>query len=370
MRIGIMLRALDEQGGVGVYTRYITQELLDLDRRNHYFLYYRNAAHIGRFGHHDNATERVIRGANKALWDQLRVPLACWRDKVDVVFHPKFTVPLLAPCKRVMVLHGAGWFIPDYQKFWKPLDLRYVRAVMPLYCKSASAILSVSHLTTDIFNKRFNVAPGKIKTIYFGPGKHFRRIEEDALLDTVRAKYNLPDRFILTLSKYGDGGRKNIGGILNAYQRIHGKTPYKLVVGGKDCEHYRVDYHIPEAGYGRDICFPGWIEQEDLPAVYSLADLYLYPSNMEAFPIPLTEAMACGKPIITSNLNGLRELAGDAALLVDANDPQAIADAMYRVLSDADLRQSLAARALQRSRQFSWQKCARETLAILESLAA
>ncbi|HYQ73206.1 MAG TPA: hypothetical protein VET88_14915, partial [Gammaproteobacteria bacterium] len=96
MKIGIMLRALDEKGGIGVYTQNITEELLRLDRRNRYILYYRNAANLGRFAHYDNVTERLVRGGGKALWDQVRIPLACWRDRVDVVFHPKFTVPLLA----------------------------------------------------------------------------------------------------------------------------------------------------------------------------------------------------------------------------------------------------------------------------------
>ena len=115
------------------------------------------------------------------------------------------------------------------------------------------------------------------------------------------------------------------------------------MIGGKDCHLFRAEYGAPEDGYGQDILFPGWIEQEDLPAVYSLADIYLYPSNLEAFPIPITEAMACGTPIITSNVNGLEEIAGDAAVLVDPSDAQAIADAMERILSDAGLRATLSA---------------------------
>jgi hypothetical protein len=113
MRIGIMLRALDEHGGIGIYTRYVTEELLSLDRHNQYILLYRNPSHIGRFAHSENVVERVIRAPNKVLWDQVAVPYACWKAKVNVVFHPKFTVPFLAPCKTVMTLHGADWFLPE-----------------------------------------------------------------------------------------------------------------------------------------------------------------------------------------------------------------------------------------------------------------
>ncbi|MCK6619994.1 MAG: glycosyltransferase family 4 protein [Calditrichaceae bacterium] len=368
MRIGIMLRAIDEKGGIGVYTRYITRELLDLDRRNQYFLYYRNSANPGRFVRYQNVTERVLKSSHTAIWDQVSVPLACWKDKLDVLFHPKFTVPLLAPCKTVMVLHGAGWFIPEYQKFWKPADLRYIKIMMPLYCKKAAVILSVSQLTSDIFNQTFHLPPDKIKTVYFAPGKQFKQVEEEEVLQRVKEKYNLPDHFVFTLAKYGDGGRKNIRGILQAYQIHHGKTPHKLVIGGKDCQKLRFDYRLPEDGYGKDILFPGWMEQEDLPAVYSLADVYLYPSNMEAFPIPITEALACGTPIITSNLNGLKEIAGDAAFFVNADDPQNIADGLEKILSDPKLRQSLSEKSLEQSKRYSWGKCAEQTLEILESM--
>ncbi len=370
MRIGMMLRTLDERQGIGVYTRFLVEELLAIDRNNHYLLFYRNPSNLGRFAHYPNVTERVVKSVNKALWDQVAIPLACWQEKVDVVFHPKFTVPLLAPCKTVMVLHGADWFIPEHAKYYKALDVKYIKLMMPLYCRRASAIVSVSQLTTDNFNRILKLPPGKVKTVYFGAAKHFGPVEDRMILQKIRDRYNLPDQFILTLSKYGGGNRKNIGQIFKAYQKYHGETRHKLVVGGKDCYKFKSDYGIPEDGFGGDILFPGWIDQKDLPAFYTLADLYLYPSNLEAFPIPITEARACGTPIVTSNVNGLEEIAGDAALLVNPDDPDEIAAAMSRVLSDLNLQKTLAARGLQRSKLFSWGKCARETLEIIQGLSS
>jgi glycosyltransferase involved in cell wall biosynthesis len=116
--------------------------------------------------------------------------------------------------------------------------------------------------------------------------------------------------------------------------------------------------------------FPGWIDQQDLPAIYSMASLYLYTSNLEAFPIPITEAMACGTPIVTSNVNGLEEIAGDAALLVDPSQPSEIAAAVGQVLDDPGLGRGLSSKGLERAKLFTWEKCGRETLKIIESLAA
>jgi glycosyltransferase involved in cell wall biosynthesis len=365
MRIGIMLRSFDEKGGIGVYSRNITRELIELDRENRYILFYRNSANLGIFAPYENVSERLIGAPNKAAWDQLSIPKACVREKVDVLFHPKFTVPIFAPCKTVMVLHGAGWFMPDFQHFWSRSDLRNVNLTMPVYLKKASAVLSVSQITTEVFNKKFRPPQGKISTVYFAPARNFKRITDPQVLEHVRARYALPERFIFTLSGYDRGDRKNFRGILKAFQELYGRTDHKLVVGGKDCHKFKIDYEIPDTGYGKDIIFTGWIDQEDLPAFYSLADLFLYPSNVEAFPIPITEALACGTPIVTSDANGLKELVGDAALLVDPRDPSTIAQAVYRLLCSPDLRGELSEKGTQRSQMFTWDRCSRQTLDIL-----
>jgi glycosyltransferase involved in cell wall biosynthesis len=372
MRIGIMLRAYEEAGGIGVYARNVMRELLAIDQKNHYVLFFRDPKYSGTFAGRSNVSERVVKGKNKIIWDQVLIPLACRREKLDVIFHPKFTVPFFAPCKAVMVVHGADWFIPEQAQYYPWLDVQYIRTIMPLYFKKAAVVISVSQLTTDNFYQVLNLPQGKVKTVYFGPARNFKRISDKSVLADVRARYQLPENFILTLTKrQGGDRRKNLGMVFKAFEAYHQSVPNpaKLIVGGKDCYLYRDEYRIPNEGYGKDIMFPGWIAQEDLPAVYSLAGLYLYPSNLEAFPIPITEAMACGTPIITSNTNGLEEIAGDAALLVDPRDPSMISDAMRQVLSSPELQGKLSEKGLARSSTFTWDQCARKTLGILESLA-
>lgn len=369
LRIGIMLRSLDEKGGIGVYTRYLTETLLRIDERNHYVLFYRNPGNMGRYAAFPRAGERTVPGVGKAAWDQIAIPLACRREKIDVLFHPKFTVPLAAPCPTVMTVHGADWFIAEHARFYGRLDVAYIRTVMPLYFRKAAAVLSVSQLTTDDFNRILRLPAGKVVTTYLAPGPHFRRVHDRAELDRVRSRYALPDRFILTLSKPAGGERKNARGLIEAFRLLYPTVPHRLVIGGKDCIRFRDVYDIPDAGWGAAIDFPGWISQEDLPAVYSLADMFLYPSKLEAFPIPVVEAMACGVPVVTSRSNGLSEIAGDGAVQVDPESPGEIAAVVRSLLADPERLASVAAAGQQQVRQFSWERCARETLDVLERVA-
>ena len=369
MRIAIMLRTLDERGGISVYSANLVQALLDAGSDDDYLLLYRSAAHLGRFGSRPNVREQVLRGRSKALWDQVAVPRASRRFGSDVILHPKFTVPLFGRTPAVMVLHGADWFLPGAARFYGRLDRLYMHIFMPLYLRRAAGIISVSRLTTEDFERIFRMPPGRIRTVYFGPAPHFRPVADPRILDAARHRYGLPEQYILTLSKPGGGERKNFRGILDAYARLHAHVPHKLVVGGKGCERFRDDYGIPAAGWGADVLFPGWLDQCDLPAIYSACSLFLYPSNQEAFPIPITEAMTCGTPIVSSLANGLEELAGDAALLVDPADPQAIAAASLDVLRDHALAERLRTAGLSRSRTFSWEACARNTLAVVRQAA-
>ena len=372
MRIGVMLRAIEEKGGIGVYTQNLTRELLELDPENEYVLFYRSAEAAGRFAGLPNVRERVLWGPGMVYWDQVAVPWACHREGIDVLLHPKFTVPLLAPCPSVMVVHGADWFIPEQAQFYSALDVRYVRTVMPWYFRKSAVVISVSELTTANFEAVLDLPSGKIRTVYFAPGRQFAPVEGAERLAEVRERYSLPERFVFTLTKRFGAGRKNFAGLLQAYSRYHAdaEQPLPLVVGGADCEGLRKTHAIADTGWGADVRFPGWLDQGDLPAIYSQAELFLYPSNLEAFPIPITEAMACGTPIVTSAANGLEEIAGEAALRVPPDDPDAIAAAMASVLEDPGVADALRKRSLERSERYSWDRCARETLSILEEAAA
>lgn len=372
MRIGVMMRSADEVGGISVYARNIVEELLKIDQVNEYILFYKSDKHLGGYRDFRNCREILLAGGGKAIWDQVKIPLAAKKEGIDLLFNPKFTVPLFTRCKTVMVVHGADWFIPPYDEVYNGLDVFYIKRVMPLYLRKADFVTSVSDYSTDGFVRAFPWLKNKIRTVYFGPHTNFKVIDDQQRLEGIRAKYDLPEQFILTVIRYDHGTkntRKNFPGMAEAYAKYKkmGGTE-KFVVVGRDCDMYGRENDLEGLGIKDDVLFPGLVAQEDLPAFYNLARLYLYPTIIEAFPIPTTEAMACGCPIVTSNSTGLKELTDGVSVAVDPTDTDAIAAAMHQVLSDPALQRQMREKGLERSRLFSWEKCARETLAIFKDL--
>jgi glycosyltransferase involved in cell wall biosynthesis len=368
MRIGIMLRCIDEKGGIAIYARNIVEELLKIDQKNHYVLFFRSETHFNRYSAFKNVTRLMIRSESKVLWDQFHVPLAANREKVDVIFNPKFTVPLWGQAKSVMTVHGADWFLPEYKSLYHPVDRLYMRLMLPIYTRCTAAIISASDFSTLGFLIHIPASKGKIKTIHYCGNRIFQPISGPSILQNIRRKHNLHEPFILTLIHY-DTGRKNFANMLKAFAIAKKKgIPHKFVVGGRDVERYADEQPLREMGIEDDVIFKGWIEQEDLPALYNAADLYLYPTRLEGFPIPICEALACGCAIVTSKGGAFSEAAEDAALYVDPENPDEIAEAVCRVLQDDALRQSLKVKSLKRAKDLTWDKCASETLAVFESL--
>ncbi|HEW78817.1 MAG TPA: glycosyltransferase family 1 protein [Phycisphaerales bacterium] len=368
MRIGIMLRCIDEKGGIAIYARNIVEELLKIDQKNQYVLFFPSMTHFNRYNAFENVTPLLLESKSKVLWDQVYVPMAAKRERVDVIFNPKFTLPLWGRPKAVMTVHGADWFLPEYKILYHPVDRLYMRFMMPMYIRRSSAIISASDYSTQGFLTYLPMSKGKVKTIHYCANRMFQPMSDQALLQGIRQKHGLQDPFILTLIHY-DTGRKNFANMLQAFARAKKKgIAHKFVVGGREVQRYAEEQPLRELGVEGDVIFKGWIEQDDLPALYNAADLYLYPTRLEGFPIPVCEALACGCPIVTSKDGVFREAAEDAAIYVDPENPDDIAKAICRVLKDDGLRQSMKGKGLARAKDLSWDNCASETLALFNSL--
>ncbi|MBW2690429.1 MAG: glycosyltransferase family 4 protein [Deltaproteobacteria bacterium] len=339
-------------------------ELLAMDRSNEYVLFYRNPSFLGRYAHLDNVKETVVSAQNKAVWDQLRIPGMVRREKLDLLFHTKFTVPFFARCKTIMTIHGASWFV--HPQLYKPLDIAYIRTVMPLYCRKADLIVSNSQLTTDDFVRFLHVPREKIRTIPLGTNRNFKIIENHSVLEQVRAKHDLPDKFILSVIKYDP--RKNFENLIAAFRILRKRIPCKLVVIGIGCDKYIDEHALRDDGTSDDVSFLGWIGQDILPAIYNLATCMFFPSVYEEFGIPSCEAMACGCPPVVSNTGALPDNIGDAGITVDPFNPTEMADALQTIYCDESVRAGYSAKCLVRAKYFTWERCARETLDAFNSL--
>jgi glycosyltransferase involved in cell wall biosynthesis len=359
-----MLRTIDEKQGIGVYTKNVMDHLLELDDRNEYVLFYASQEPAGRYSGRRNATEVAVPGRNKAVWDQLRVPLEARRRGVDVLFHTKFTVPLVGGPPSVMVLHGSEWYV--YPKSYHLADRIYIRMLMPLYCRKAARIISVSEMTKRDLVRFVGVSEDKIETIYSGLDRRFEPIADPVVLAATRANYALPEQFILFVGRIYPG--KNFPALLEAFATVARGAPHRLVVAGYAAPGYDEPFAaVARLGLGDRVQFLGWVPQSDLAGLYNLADLFVYPSFYEAFGIPLLEAMACGCPIVASGTGAVPEIAGEAVYRIDPHDPTSIARGIQAVLSDPGLRRRMVARGREQVRAYDWTECARRTLAVLES---
>jgi glycosyltransferase involved in cell wall biosynthesis len=364
-----MLRHYDQHmGGVRVYTRKLLQAMLD-QRTGHEFVFlYRNPALLGTHADDSQVREVALPARSFLAWDQIAVPGAVRRYGLDLLFNPKYSIPLRASCPSVWVCHGLDWYVmPWASKFVDRLSHRFL---VPRYAARADAIIAVSEITRQHVMQFLPVPPERVVTVYSGVDDGFRRPIDEGRREEIRRKYSLPDRFLLYAGAIYPP--KNFARLVRAYARVGPERGIPLVIaGGENRFLSEKELHEPEAlGIGDWVRRPGWVEQEELAGFYAMADGLLLPSLFESCGLPVLEAMAAGCPVVTANRYGTKELAEGAAVLVDPESVDSIADGIRRVVDDRALRAELIAAGHERSRRFEWRRCAVETLQVLERVAS
>jgi glycosyltransferase involved in cell wall biosynthesis len=274
---------------------------------------------------------------------------------------------LLPLCRVPTVLTVHDLIFERLPGHHKPLNRWYLHLTLPLFCRRATHIIAVSEHTRADLAALYRIPPTKITVIPEAADPRFRPPSDEAL-DLARVSYGLPERYLLCVGTIEP--RKNLDRLLAAWEPLYlsGEVPPLVIVGRRGWlyDHF---FAALERSPARDgVIFPGWMLDDDLPAVYAAAELFLFPSIYEGFGLPVLEAMASGAPVVCSNATSLPEVAGDAVLFFDPYDVEAIRAALRTALSDAALRQDLRQRGFQRAMRFSWGRAAEETLALYRQL--
>jgi len=289
------------------------------------------------------------------------------RQPPDVLFVPAHVLPLVHPRSSVVTVHDLGYlYYPGAHRF---LDGLYLNLSTRYNARAASRVIAISQATKDDLVQQCGIEPDKITVVYFGYDETMQPVEDEATIEKVKARYGIRGDYVLHVGTLQP--RKNLGRLLEAYAMVRkqakrGEPPCLVMAGRKGWLCDQIFQHIVRLGLESEVILPGYVPRDDLPALLSGARLFVFPSLYEGFGLPVLEAMACGTPVLCSNVSSLPEVAGDAALLVDPLDVKSMAEAMNRLLQDEGLRSQLVERGYRQVRQFSWERCARETLAVLE----
>ncbi len=377
MKIGIDSRFLThpQKGGFKTYTENLISNLAMLDEQNEYILYLdRPPAQDTRMPVQDNFSYRVLKHApviGMPWREQVQLSVQTNRDRIDLLHSPCLTAPLMSSCPLVMTIHDMIWLFPKtysssntFSLQWKLMEW-YQLVVPRAAARHASAILTVSQQSKDSIVEHLGIDPDHIFVTHGAVNSSFHPVRDADRVQVLREKYRLPSKFVLAIGSADP--RKNIETLVQAYALLpeNVRKEYRLVIVWTAAVLATATYKLVESlGMNEYVHFINQVSNDELVLLYNETSLFVFPSLYEGFGLPMLEAMACGAPVIAANTSSIPEVAGDAALLVEARDANGIAHAILQILSDEKLAAEMIQKGLKRNSMFSWKKCAIETLSI------
>jgi glycosyltransferase involved in cell wall biosynthesis len=344
-------------GGTEIYLRELLGALSRADSANEYFVFtnLETGADLtpkqANFHWKPQAVHARFRPA-RIVWEQTVLALEASRYRLDVMFNPGFTAPILATCPSVTVFHDLQH--KRHPEHFRWFDLPFWRALLWASARRSRKLIAVSEATRADLFEYYRLEPDRVAVVSHGV--------EPAFFSLDRSR---PDTYLLCVSTLHP--HKNLDRLIRAYARR--KREYRLVLAGMRGFHTQsLDALITELGAKDSVELTGWIPREKLYELYARARAFAYPSTFEGFGMPVLEALAAGIPVTCSDIPPLREVAGDAVLYFDPLDEDAIAAALDRIMNEDELRRGLAAAGPQRAREFTWERAARKTVeALVES---
>lgn len=380
MRIGIDIRSLSEPQptGVAAYTGELLRQLFDINQVNEYKLFYNSykgqikfrfpeyiGGHLGQVKVFEFTKPSKILNFNFRFFNQPKIDQML--QGIDLFFLPnptfytlRSTVPLVTTFHDLSYIRYPEFFSLK-RRFWhKLVNVKKI-------AQRANRIICDSQATKYDLISLFNLPEEKIKVIYLGVNQKIYHPEISIKdLERVKSKYQLPEKYILSLGALEP--RKNIPGVIEAFERLKDDNHFLIIAGPKAWLYKPLLKRIKNSPRRQQIGLIDFVPEVDKPALYKLAEVFLYPSFYEGFGLPLLEAMACGTPVITSITSSIGEVVGSAGLLVDPYNLNQISEALKQLTQDKSLYQSLKAKGLKQAEKFSWRETAKQTLEVFREV--
>lgn len=358
MKIGIDIQSITSRPtGIGYYTQRLIEKYSALNDIE--FVYYKNEKKEEL-----NTLERVC-------WENILLKSKAKKDAVDILHIPGFAGPAKrGKYKRVTTVHDLIGMI--YPQNLSPISRFYWQRWLPLCVKKSDFIIADSQNTKNDIIKFINFPAEKIKVIYLAADERFKPVEKSDTNRNILDKYNIAKKYILNVGTIEP--RKNIPNLISAFAVYLKETcaaDLSLVIAGKKSWGYPQCFSkVQELNLKEKIIFCDYTSDEDLIALYNFAEVFIYPSFYEGFGLPVLEAMSCSAAVICSENSSLPEIAGDAAILVNPNDTQEIKNAIKKVLSGPDVKNTMSEKSVRQAGKFSWKKTAQETIEVYKKLCA
>lgn len=341
--------------GTEYYSIEIIKHIALIDKRNRYLLYAQSdpSARLGKLP--DNFKTKIM--PFPKFWSQIRLSWEMLTHRPDVLFVPSHTVPLIHPKHTVVTLHDLGF--KHFPELYSPQELAYHNWTMNFSANAASQIIAPSEYTRQDLIKTYDLDPAKIHVIWHG-------FDEEVFQPNHKIKRQ---PYILFIGRLEE--KKNICGMIRAYAllRKERRITHQLVLAGSPgfgYEAIKAEIAKLPLDVQKDIIELGYIDQAEYVRRLQEADIFLFTTFFEGFGMPIVEAFACATPVVTSNVSSMPEIAGDAAMIVNPRKPLEIAAALSRLINNPGLKKSLSVKGRIRSKLFSWEKAAQETLDVIK----
>lgn len=377
MKIGFDITALSmPRTGIGQYQYNLLQTLFKIDRKNNYHLYAFNLRDNAKYADlnfktpHQNVSMKahtIPQRLITAWWLAVRYPYLEHITEPCDVYQISEICQQPTKKKTVAFIHDLTTIhFPKYHIVKNKLLYHFRFKNIK---KHADAVLTNSNHTKEDIIKHLGIPAKKIHVTYFGTHERFKPVQDNAELMKVRAQYGIKNPYICYVGTIEP--RKNIRNLLQAFKKLKDtkNIPHKLLLVGKDGWFFEEIYKaIGTLGLEDDVIRTGFVPDKDIPYLLSGSECFVYPSFYEGFGLPVLEALACGAPTVTSRISSLPEVGGDAVKYIEPNDPSDIAEKILEFIGSPDERRLYAERGIKRARQFSWERCAKQTLKVYQSL--